>query len=269
MSTQVQIYNLTLANMGEALLTTAADDTNPADVLNALWDGGEVDTILDMGPEEGWKFANRTYHGIDRDSATITAFADLVTGTTTTVTATHTLEAGDMVTIAGTTSYDGDYDVVSVSTTVSFVITKAFVADDATGIAKWTSEEFLYRYAKPTSLRVTAVKVGGVELTDWTEKGAYILTNQEDTEVDMDYILPLASLTTTNFPSHFVGVLWRYLRVLLAYNFIQNKSMGDQYMQELETIWLPRAIGMDNRSGYVKEENLGWIEAGRTRSDLQ
>lgn len=267
-TTKTSIANVAMTRLGEAVFTDVdTDGTNPADVVNAIWDYVLEQTLFN-GPEEGWKFARRRFHGIDRDSSTITAFADLVTDTTTTVTATHTLLAGDQVEITGTTSYDGTYDVVSVSTTVSFVITAAFVADDATGTAKWTSQAFAYRFARPTSTRVTNVQVGGIEIMDWVREGSFILTNQKDTEVDMLYVLDPGSVTIANFPMHFVDVLQRRLASHLAYDLVQNLTFQQQLITELEQIYLPRAIGMDNREQYVLEKSTSWIDAGRGSSEF-
>jgi hypothetical protein len=49
------------------------------------------------------------------------------------VTSSNTLTAGALIVISGTTNYDGTYAVVS-STGATFTITKAFVANDATGV---------------------------------------------------------------------------------------------------------------------------------------
>jgi hypothetical protein len=255
--------------MGEARLTTADDGTDPNNALDDFWDGGEMETLIDMGPEEGWSFARRTYHGIDDDSTAITSIANSAVSGDITVTANaHGLIVGDMVELAGDTGYDGTYDV-NVITTNTFDVTATFVAT-GTGTAHWRSEEFSYRYAVPsTANRVTAVRVGSIELTDWLQKGEYILTNQESDEVDMDYILKFSSLTVTNLPPHFVGLIWRYLRVLLAYNFIQNKALGDGWMEELERIHLRRAIGMDNRRKFVQEESTAWADAGRTATVIE
>ncbi len=263
MSTKTQITNKAMIDLGAALfIDVDADGTNPADVANASWDI-ILPEALNHGPEQGWKFARRRFHGIDRDSATITAFAS-ATSTTTTVTATHALLAGDQVLIEGTTSYDGCYDIVSVSTTVSFVITIAFVADDATGTAKWTSQRFNARYARPTSTRVTNVQVGGRNITDWIREGEFILTNMEDTEVDMNYIAAASDLTITNFPPHFVDVLWRRLSACLAYDLVQNQSLSNTKLTALEQIYLPRAIGMDNREQFVQEFSNSWVTAGHS-----
>ena len=259
--TKTQIANKTMIDLGEKLFTDVdADGTNPANVFNAAWDIA-LPEMLNSGPEEGWKFAVRKFHGIARDSDPITALADLVTGETTTVTATtHTLIAGDMVLLEDT-NIDGTYDVNSVSTTVSFAIDAAFIATD-TGTAYWTSEEFAYRFARPTSTRVVKVMVGGIEITDWIRQGEFILTNQESTEVDMDYILHADSVTIANFPPHFVDVMWKRLSAALAFDLVQNRQLADDKLNILERIYIPRAIGMDNRETYEKEFDNSWQETG-------
>ncbi len=257
-----------MLKVGEAIFTDVdTDGTATADKVNAIWDLS-LEDILDGGPEKGWKFANRTFHGIDRDSDPITALADLVTGETTTVTATtHTLIAGDRVTLDDT-NIDGTYDVNSISTTVSFAIDAVFTATD-TGTAYWTSEEFTYRFARPTCTRVTSVKVGAVELTDWTRKGSWILTNKESDEVDMDYILAHGAVTIANFPAHFVNALRLKLASDLAYDLVQNSALGDRLLQEYEGTVLPRAIGMDNREIYVQEKSSSWVDAGHSRQTIE
>ena len=258
-----------MLKVGESIFTNVdTDGTATADKVNAIWDLS-LEDILDGGPEKGWRFANRTYHGIDRDEIAITALAQ-ASSTTTTVTGTHTLIAGDNVTLGTDLNLAGTYNVNSISTTVSFVITATFTATD-TGTAYWTSEEFAYRFARPTSTRVTSVKVGGVELRDWIRKGSWILTNQEDTEVDMDYIYghAAATLDVANFPAHFVNALRMKLASDLAYDLVQNSALGDRILQEYLEITLPRAIGMDNREIYVQEKSSSWADAGHTRTVIE
>jgi len=265
-TTKTSIANWAMLRVGESIFTDVdTDGTGPADKVNAIWDLS-LEAALDGGPEKGWQFANRTYHGIDRDSITITALAE-ASSTTTTVTGTHTLIAGDMVTLDDT-NIDDTYDVNSISTTVSFVITATFVATD-TGTAYWTSEEYAYRFARPTCTRVTSVKVGGVELTDWKRKGSWILTNEESTEVDMNYILAHGSVTVANFPAHFVEAFRLKLASDLAYDLVQNSALGDRLLQEYENIVLPRAIGLDNREKYVQEKSSSWAAAGHTTTNIE
>ncbi len=263
MATKTQIANKTMINIGEAIFSDVdADGTTPADEFNALWTP-TLEDALTTGPEQGYAFSRWTNSDIDIDSVTITAFADLVTDTTTTVTGTHSFVAGDNVIITDTTSYDGTYTVQSVSTTVSFVIKAAFVADDATGTAKWTSEKYAYRYARPTSLQVTRVCDGGMELSDWIRKGNWILTNQTDTDVEMDYIRAVADLTVTEFPPWFNEVVWRKMAIGMSYARVQSLGFRDRLLQEIEQIYLPRAKGMDSREQFVQESSNSWVNAGR------
>lgn len=71
-----------------------------------------------------------------QSALTISSFANGGTGlTTVTVTATHNLNVGQNVTIAGTTNYNGTYAVTSVTSSTVFTISKSYVANDATGTA--------------------------------------------------------------------------------------------------------------------------------------
>lgn len=268
MSSKTEIANLTAMRIGEDIFTDVdADDTAFADEFNAVWDTIAAET-LGIGPEKGWKFAQWDVSEVDRDSATITAFAS-ASSTTTTVTATHALLAGDQVVIEGTTSYDGQYIVKSVSTTVSFVITVVFVADDATGTAKWTSDKFAFRYAKPTSTRVTDVCVGGLPITDWIVRRTWVLTNMESDTVAMNYILAFADLAATDFPTYFIQVLWRKLAIHLLYKRVQNQRLQDRLTEEIEEVYLPRAIGTDAKEQYVQEQSSSWTDAGHVTTVLE
>lgn len=68
---------------------------------------------------------------------TVSAYTDYNPPTTTitqvTTSTDHTLLAGEPVTITGTTNYNGTYSVLAVINATNFTITKAYVADDATG----------------------------------------------------------------------------------------------------------------------------------------
>lgn len=268
MSSKTEIANAAMIRLGELQFTDVdTDGTNPANVFNAIYEI-VVAEALEKGPEKGWEFARWEASGIDVDSTSITAFV-LATSTTTTVTSTtHGLVTNDLATITDTTNYNGDFVITKVDTN-SFTIVKAFVADDATGTVSWTSHKFAYRYAKPTSIAITTVSSGGMELTDWTRRGQWILTSQQATEVDMSYIRVLADLTVTDFPPHFVDVLWRRFTVHLAYDLVQSRSLGEQLLLELETIFLPRAIGMDAREQFVQEFNNDWRNAGHTGGSRQ
>ena len=266
--TKTKIANWAMIRVGENIFSDVdSDGTATADKFNAIYTIS-LEDILDNGPEKGWRFAKRRSHGIDRDKITITSIADSSTSGDITITGTHTLIVGDMVTLDSDTGYGGSYDVEAISTTTTFDVTADFVAD-GTGVANWTSEEFAYRFARPTSIRVTQVSVGGVELTDWTREGSFILTNMEDTDVDMKYIAAESNLSVANFPPHFVAAFRLKLASDLAYDLVQNSAFGDRLLQEYEAIILPRAIGLDNREIYVKEFSSSWVDAGHTTTNIE
>lgn len=272
MATKTQIANMTMTRMGEALFTDVdSDGTNPANVFNAIWPI-VIGESLNIGPELGWKFARRVSNCVQRQSSSITAFADYsgtVAGTVLATDASHPYISGEKVAISdgSTGSYDGDKVITKVDAN-SYYFTDTFVSTE-TATAKWTSDDFAYRFPRPTATRITKVMVGGTSLTDWVREGAYILTNQADTEVDMRYVLDEADTTVSNFPPHFIDVLWRKITVHLAYDLIQNKALGDGWLEEIERIYLPRAIGMDAREQYVQEESNSWVNAGRTTTILE
>ncbi|MBT5031061.1 MAG: hypothetical protein HOM55_02065, partial [Proteobacteria bacterium] len=71
------------------------------------------------------------YNGAEYKS--ITAFADGGTGVTTITSRSHRRTAGDSITIAETTNYDGTFTISSIVDDNTFTISTAFVANDATG----------------------------------------------------------------------------------------------------------------------------------------
>lgn len=91
----------------------------------------------------------------------ITAFADNVTGTSTTVTAAgHSLVDGDYCIIKGTTSYNGRFKVSGVSGN-DFVIQRAFVADDATGTVNTVFENGAGILWIPSDVDITIMVLKG------------------------------------------------------------------------------------------------------------
>lgn len=254
-----------MKRLGEEILTDVdADGTNPADVFNAIYEI-VVAEALEKGPEKGWKFARWRASSIDVDSTSVTVFADYsstVSGTVKATSTAHGLVSNDLVAIsAGSVgSYDGDHTITKIDAD-NFYFTDTFVSTE-TATVSWTSQEFTYRYARPTSIAVTTVQSGGSELTDWIREGEWILTSQQATEVDMLYIRVLADLTVTNFPPHFVDALWRRFAVHLAYDLVQNRTLSEQLLTELETIHLPRDIAMDARVQFVQEFNNDWQDVG-------
>ena len=267
MASKTNIANMAMVRIGEALFTNIdTDGTTAADEVNAIWDIVLEDTIL-TGPEQGYKFSTRTYHGLDREEFTIDSIAESGTTGDITVTGTHTLLAGDQATLDDT-AYDGSYDVEAISTTASFDVTATFGATD-TGTAYWTSEEYAYRFARPTSLKIISVTVGGQELTDWDVDGSYIMTNLESSAIDCKYIKAIADITVTNIPNDVIQVLWRKIAIHVLYTRSLNQALQDRLTEELETIYLPRAMGINQREQYNQEESSSWVDAGHTRTTLE
>lgn len=272
MSTKTAISNLAMVRIGEAIFTNVdSDGTAPADEVNAVWDLVVQDTI-DIGPEKGWKFARWDVSAVDVNSTSITVFADYsgtVAGTVLATDTDHPYLTGDLINIkdGSVGSYDGD-ETITVVDDDSYYFTATFVSTE-TATAQWTSEKFFYRFARPTSTRVTGVFVGGSPITDWVRKRGWILTNQEDTEVAMDYILALADLTVAEFPSHFIQVLWRKLAIQLLYKRAQSQRLQDRLTEEIEEVYLPRAMGTDAMEEYVQEESSSWQDAGHVTTFIE
>ncbi len=272
MASKTDIANWSMLKVGEEIFTDVdTDGTATADKFNAIYTIS-LEDMLDNGPEMGWRFANRRFNTIQRDSSSITVFADYTGTVSGTVLATdtgHPYVSGDMVTISegSVGSYDDD-EVITVVDANSYYFTATFVSTE-TATANWTSQQFIYRYQRPTSIRVTSVQVGGIELTDWEREGNYILTNLEDTEVDMKYIATVSNLTVTNFPPHFVNAFRMKLASDLAYDLSQNSVLGERLLREYEELLLPRAIGMDNREIFVQESSSSWVDAGHIKQTIE
>jgi hypothetical protein len=255
------ICNHALMKMGQDLI----DDIAGTDVLeqkcNLIYTQ-QLEELLSEGPELGWKFARKRYHGVDDDSTAITAIANSATSGDITVSASgHALVVGDMVELDGDTGYDGTYDVTAISGTSTFDVTATFVAT-GTGTAHWRSESYSYRYAMPTAHRILSVQVGGVELTDWVREGVYLLTNQESTEVDIDYIDQVT--TTTLFPPHFTRVLILKIAIALHYNLTQDLRAIQLLEVEYDRA-MSKARAMDEREKYVREYSTSWVDMGHSR----
>ncbi len=255
------IYNSTLTRLGQNRLEDGATNDNSR-ALDAIYPQ-ILDEVTAKGPEDGWKFAT-TRTAVDVESTTITAFADYsstVSGTVSCTAAGHNLDSGERANISGTTSYNSDYVITKIDAD-SFYFTETFVADDATGTVRWISFQAQYRYAIPTNLKLVSVQVAGFELTDWVREDDYVLTNLEDTTVDMKYVVSVT--TTTRFPPYFTKVLYLSLAVELAYSIIQSATFMERLINELERIQLPRAIARDEKEQYVQESSSSWVDAGRT-----
>ncbi len=258
---KLAIYNLTLTRLGQDRLESGQTNDNSRK-LDAIYPQ-QLEELTSQGPEKGWKFAT-IITAVDVSSVTITAFADYsgtVTGTTSCTAASHGFDSGERVNITGTTNYNSDF-VITVIDANTFHFVKDFVADDATGTAQWISFQYAYRYAVPTNLRLVSVQVGGAELRDWIREGDFILTNLEDTCVDMRYVISI--IDTTKFPPYFTKVLYLSCARELAYSIIQSATFQERLINEIEVVELPRAISRDEQEQYVKESSSSWVDAGRT-----
>jgi hypothetical protein len=130
--------------------------------------------------------------------------------------------------------------------------------------------DFEYQFeipSEPFCLRMVAVKVGDVELTDWERQGDYILTSEEDEEVDMLYIS--RETDAGKFPPHFVTVLYTMMAAQLAYRLKESSKHYERITMELEQVVLPRAIAMDEQERYVQEESTSWVNIGRSVDTLE
>ena len=259
---KLQIYNLTLTRLGANRLDSITEDSDDRRKLDAMYPQ-ILEELTAQGPQLGWKFAT-TRTAVDVSSTAITAFADYsgtVSGTVSCTAAEHGLDSGERVNISGTTNYNSDYVIERIDDN-TFYFTKTFVADDATGTVRWTSFEYAYRYAVPANLRLISVQVASFELIDWVREDDYILTNQEDTTVDMKYVFSVT--TTTRFPPYFTKVLYLSLALELAYSIIQSATFLERLINEVERIQLPRAIARDEKEQYVQESSSSWQDAART-----
>ncbi len=261
-STETVICNQALQLMGQSQIDDI-DGTAANEVKCALIYDQDRDELLAEGPEQGWKFATKVYNKINQDSITIASITQ--NGTDITITGTHALTVGDLVELTGDTGYDGSYEVTAISTTATFDVTATFVAT-GTGTAYWRSNDYSFRYAIPTSKAVLKVSVGGIELTDWTERGVYILTNMEDEEVDMRIVQAIT--TVTLFPDHFVRALVLKMAVSLTHAITQDLALADRLTLKMEDA-IKKAIAVDERGKYVREFSSSWQDMGNTRDIVE
>lgn len=112
-----------------------AEVIDTANTYHAVFQGiGNNDGTL--APQQDSTFF--TYKaGVNYSITHFTDYSGTVAGTTkVTTSATHALLVNEPITITGTTNYNGAYIVTGVIDGTNFYITKAFVADDATGSAR-------------------------------------------------------------------------------------------------------------------------------------
>lgn len=264
MATKLGIYNLALSRIGQNRLAKINADVENRRKLDNIYDE-TLGQLLTSGPEKGWKFARKTGIGVSRDSSSIAAFSDYSSivndSTLVTTTTNHTLTTGNDAEIADTSNFNGDYlRVVVVSQSQFYLTSTTFSINDATGTVFWISNNFRYRYKIPEeSLRVTNVKVGGIEVTDWIEEEGFILTNMESITIYMDYIKLVTN--TGLFPFYFTKVLYLSLAVELSDNITKSVAKTERLEEKLEKA-MSKAEGLDEQKQYVREVSTSWVDAG-------
>ena len=264
MANKLRIYNLALSRLGERRLTALDDNDENRRKLDNVYDD-VLGQIITSGPEKGWKFTKVKNVGIDRESSSIASFTDyssiVAEKVLVTTSEINSLITGNDVEIDSTSNYDADHSQIVTVSSSQFYITDTFVADDATGLVFWISDNYRYRYKIPDkSKRVTSVKVGGIEVTDWIEEDGYILTNMESVTVYMDYIKLVEN--TSLFPFYFVKILYLTLAVELSMNISKSVARTERLQDELDKA-MSKAEGLDEQKLYVKEVSTSWIDAGR------
>ena len=265
-ATATVICNLALTRIGEQTVTDAVTPGPSTNEIkcNLIYTQAQAELNTE-GPLDGWKFATRRKR-LDREKLVITSIEELVADSTVTVYITdHTLDAGDLVEIDGTTSYDGEYEVLTVTGTTTISITADYVADES-GSAYWTSADYANRFAIPTSLRVESAKVGGSELTDWIREGVHVLTNQADSDVDFHYIEAIT--TTTLFPTYFTKVLVLDVAIGLVYALNQDLKAVEHLEFDRDKAY-NKAIALDEQEKYVQQSSSSWVDAGNITDTLE
>ncbi len=134
-NTKVESGLITFDQIQAVLSSTGSVFDFPTTLSNA-----EVVTVIDVSLTGGNIYKQSTLSDATINSVadgtisagTITAMADNGSSGTT-ISSTTTYFAGEEVTITGTTSYNGTFQIFTVVAGVSFDIQTAFVADDATG----------------------------------------------------------------------------------------------------------------------------------------
>lgn len=126
-----------------------------------------------------------------------------------------------------------------------------------------TAPDFEYDYqyqipADPTCLLVRSVQVDDTELTDWVQEGDYILTSEEDEEVDIKYTKRVTD--ESKFPPHFIKVLYYSIAIHLEYPLTQSSKHSQALQIQLDSRVLPRAVAMDEKAKYVEEYNTDWVD---------
>ncbi len=260
MATKTDIANLAMLMLGQSTFSDVDKDTDPnAEKVRNIW------TIITDAILKKWKWRCAIVREaeLDVEETSITAFADYsstVSGAVQVTAAGHNLVTGDLANIDDTTSYDADERVTRIDDDNVYIIA-TWVADDATGTIRWTSEHYEYRYPIPTEntcLRILSVSVSGSELTDWVREGDYILTSDEDEEIDVKYIKRIS--TYTEYTPHLCEAIAARIAEVLALNITQSLKIRDDARKNYQEAIL--AAKQENEMEEYKEESSSsWLDA--------
>lgn len=219
-----------IGDAGGTTYITDADRWEPADYFN-----GWICRIIN-GTGRGSYATVSDYESRD---GSITVFADGTGGTVTVTSAGHGMANGDVVTISGTTNYNGTFVISSVATD-TFKITDAWVANDATG--SWKQRQ--------------------IEVADWLKSdGSAGGIDPDSTSVY--YIEPA-------FNKHPAGLLFDNAikaaceaQVEMRFDELQAGYVGKYYdidlprAKDADKRTAPRKLGMMGRGG-VRRPGRSW-----------
>jgi len=260
MATKTEIANLVLYKLGQTAIGDIGASSDPnATKINAIW------TIItdELLTRWKWRCAIVREYKVAVSSTSITAFADYggtVSGAVQVTSTAHGLVTGDMANIDGTTNYDADEKVTRIDDDNVYV-TAAWVSDDATGTLRWTSDDYEYRYAittQNTCLRVLSVGVSGSELTDWVREGNYILTSEEDEEVDIKYIKRIT--TEAEYTPNLCMAIASKIAMELALDITSSLQIYDRAEKDFDKAIL-RAKGTNEMEEYKEKSSTSWLDA--------
>ena len=174
-------------------------------------------------------------------------------GTTTVTDASHGLVGGNEINIIGTTNYNGTYTIADV-TTNTFVITKDFVADDATGTWEKIPNTFRWKkdsggYTSGVSITGSAQLLGeGVEV-NFAARFGHTLTNYWTVGI-------AAAVTVAKI--HFGDVFNGYLYVSIEYS---NATVLHHYLDGATPTKIADS-NCPNTKGLVKLSQKIWAING-------
>ncbi len=132
---------------------------------------------------------------------------------------------------------------------------------------------FLYKYQRPAdALKVFLVGIGSnsvsntttnvvisTELTDWVREGDFVLTSQEDTQVNMVY--GTLETDTAKFPVNFRKLLSLNIAKIIGHRLTADFGERDRIVEDIRAQRV-LAFAVDGDEQFVREENNDWQDAG-------